>query len=126
MSLGTPATVEEILVHVEGKRHVAYKVDIAPNVAGAVTSSRLVIGSGDVRSLIGWSIRETTGNAVANFRLHDGTSAANEVLANANLNQNESIRDIWYPWGIVVNTGSMWLEVITGSIEGVLYYNRAW
>ena len=105
-----------------GKRFTARKADISSGVNQAVTASRAVLAAGDVTSLVGWSLWETTNAAGATINLHDGSSIAGELIANATLNANESIRDLWYPWGIIVATGRIWLEVVSGSVAGVLYY----
>lgn len=115
---GNPVVIEVDIGH---HKHAALTADIGPNPATAVTASRQVLGGGDVTRLLGWSIRETAGAGAA-FRLHDGNNASTPVLANANFAANESIRDFWFPAGILVATGRIWLEVLSGSIEGVLYY----
>lgn len=124
MSFGAPPPSEqvEVDVHLEGRhRHYWQKTDIAASPAGAVTASRQVL-RGDVRALVGWSVAETTGTAAAAFRLRDGTGTTSEVLARINLAANESDRDTFGQRGILVNTGNIWLEFISGSFEGVVYW----
>ena len=116
---GNPVVVEVDIGH---HKHAALVADLGANPATAVIASRQVLGGGDVRRLLGWSIRETSGAATATFRLRDGNNAAAVMLANANLAANESIRDFWFPAGILVATGRIYLEIVSGSVEGVLYY----
>ena len=116
---GNPVVVE---VDIGQHKHAAHVADLGANPATAVTASRQVLGGGDVSRLLGWSIRETTGTGTAVFRLRDGNNANASVLANANFAANESIRDFWFPAGIHVATGRIFLEIVSGSIEGVLYY----
>lgn len=104
-----------------GHRRPFHKTDIATSPAGAVTASRQVLG-GDVTELVGWALAETTGLSPAAVRLRDGNSAAGEVLARINLAANESARDTFTTRGIRVFTGRVYLEVVSGSVEGVVYW----
>lgn len=98
-----------------------YKSDLSLTLGGVVTASRADIAAGNAYEFMGWSIRETTGSATAAFRLRDG-DVNGEVIANANLAANESIRDLFAPNGVRVNTGRIYLQVLSGSIEGVVYW----
>ena len=97
------------------------KTDIGPSVAAAVVASRQVLG-GDVRALCGWSVAETTGAASAAIRFHDGSSATGEVFTRINLVANESNREYFTKDGVRCFTGRIYLEVISGSVEGVIYW----
>ena len=61
----------------------------------------------------------TAGAAV---RIHDGNNANGEVFARINLAANESVRDWYIPKGIRCFTGRVFLEVMSGSVEGVIYW----
>lgn len=97
------------------------KTDLGANPGTAVAASRQVLG-GDVRAVCGWSVAETTGTAGAIVRLHDGSQTTGEVFTRINLVANESVRDIWPGKGIRCFTGRVFLEVVSGSVEGVLYW----
>lgn len=88
----------------------------------AVTSSRQLLASGNVVALCGWALAETTGTAGATVRIHDGLDANEAVFARINLASNESTRDMWgYP-GVKCTSGNLYLEVVSGSIEGVIFW----
>lgn len=97
------------------------KTDIATVPGGAIAASRLAINS-DVHAILGWSFAETTGTAGASVRIHDGATAQGEVFARINLQPNESVRDWYIPKGIRSFTGRIFIEVIAGSVEGVIYW----
>lgn len=101
--------------------YTARKTDLAANPAGAVAASRQVLNS-DVHALLGWSIAETTGTAGATIRLFDGANASGEQFTRINLQANESVRDWFIPKGIRCFTGRIFLQVISGSVEGVVYW----
>lgn len=116
-----PETVELIL-RAGGHHKSAERTDISAGVAGAVNASRQVLAGGDVEELIGWSLRETTGAAAAEMRLRDGNSAAGEVLAVVGLAANTSSFVFASGRGVRVLTGRVFLEVVSGSVEGVVYW----
>lgn len=97
------------------------KTDFSRFVNGAVTTNRAILG-GDVSSIGGWSVAETTGTAGAAIRLHDGQNITGEAIVRINLAANESTRDLFPRKGIECYTGRVFLEVISGSVEGVLYW----
>lgn len=97
------------------------KTDIATAPGGAVAASRQVINS-DVHAILGWSFAETTNAAGATIRIHDGNQVSGEVFARINLGANESVRDWYIPKGIRCFTGRIFLEVVSGSVEGVIYW----
>ena len=98
------------------------KNDIAATPGAAVTASRQVMPSGRCCQLLGWSFAETTALAGASFRLHDGFGTSDQVLVRINLSSNESTRDRSAPPGITVTSGAIFLEILSGSVEGVLYW----
>jgi hypothetical protein len=77
---------------------------------------------GNALALHGWALAETTGSAAAALRIRDGSTVAGETLARINLAANESTRDYFGNNGIQVRTGKIFIEIIAGSIEGVLYW----
>lgn len=97
------------------------KTDMSASVDGAIGASRVILG-GDVRSVMGWAVAETTGAAGAALRLHDGGIATGEQFARINLAANESNREFFTPKGIRCSTGRVFLEIISGSVEGVLFW----
>lgn len=97
------------------------KTDIAPTVAGTDTATRILLG-GDVRAVCGWAIAETTGAASAAIRLHDGRLATGEQFGRVNLIASESVRDTFVPHGVRCYTGAVTIEVLSGSVEGVLFW----
>lgn len=118
----SPAALEvlEVLLGV-GRHHPYKKTDLGKTPGVAVTVSRQVF-AGDVCTLYGWAVAETTGAASAAIRLRDGLDANAEVIARINLLASESDRDTFTPHGIIVSTGHLWLEVLSGSVEGVLFW----
>lgn len=120
-----PAPVAELFeVLSSGRRWRHYpweKTDIGPTPAAAVSGSR-AINTGDISVLTGYAVAETTGAATAAIRLRDGNNANGEVIARINLVANESVRDFWTPAGVRVFTGHLFLEVLSGSVEGVVYW----
>lgn len=121
MSVGAPDADQVIGGEYHDRRdHRWHKTDLAAKPAGSVAASRAVL-SGDAVALMGWSVREPTGAAGASFRLRDG-DANGEVLCNANLAANESIRDLFTHPGVRVETGKVFLDMIAGSVEGVIYW----
>ena len=97
------------------------KTDIAYPGTGAVTGNKGILG-GDVRAITGWAIRETTGAAAATIRLRDGSAAIGEVIAPLGLAANGFAFFPPMGKGIEVATGKVFLEVVAGSVEGVIYW----
>jgi len=118
----SPVAAEVIELLIGGGHKPYCKTDIGPTPAAAVTASRQVIGGGDACELMGYALRETTGAATAALRLRDGNNAATEVIVAVNLAANESVRDMFTPRGLVIATGRVFLEWLSGSIEGVIYW----
>ncbi len=75
-------------------------------------------GAGPV-AYMGFSVRETAG-AAASFRLRDGTVTGN-ILESVGLAANQSTGD-YYENGIIAETGQIYYEKITGTIEGCVRY----
>jgi hypothetical protein len=106
-------------------RHPAgriYKWDISTGIALPITASVELPLGGAVRAVYGWAFAETTGTAAAAVRLHDGSQTGGEVFARINLTAGESTRDSFAPNGIKCRSGYLYLEVLSGSVEGVVYW----
>jgi hypothetical protein len=99
----------------------ANKTDLAATPGGAVAASRLVLNT-DVHAIVGWSVAETSGTTPAAIRLIDGATNTGEVFTRINLLASESVRDWYIPKGVRCSTGRMFLQVISGSVEGVVYW----
>ena len=97
------------------------KTDIAPNTGAAVAARRIIL-NGDVSSVEGWSITETTGAAAAKVSLLDGNNASAEVIATIGLASAASSNVFVPRRGIEVFTGRVFLLVTAGSVQGVLYW----
>jgi len=76
--------------------------------------------------LAGYSLHETTGTTGAVIRLHDGISTDGDSLVPISLGMGESVRD-WFgdqrSGGVAFPTG-MYLEVVSGSLEGSIWVYR--
>lgn len=118
----SPAALEVLELLLGGGHHYPMeKTDIGATPGAAVVASR-VINAGDIAVLMGYALAETTGAASAAIRLRDGNLAAGEVIARVDLLANESVRDFWTPHGVRVATGHLFLEVVSGSVEGVVFW----
>jgi hypothetical protein len=118
----SPPALEVIEFLLGGGHHLPYeKTDIGPTPAAAVAASR-AINAGDIAVMVGYAVCETTGAASASFRLRDGNNANGEVIARVNLLAGESVRDVLTPRGIRIFTGHLFLEWLSGSIEGVVFW----
>lgn len=111
-----------VIIHEDGHRWACRKSDIGPTAGAAVTASRILPAAGNVKALLGWAFAETTGQATATIRIRDGLTANPQVFARINLAANESTRDFILPYGIKCTTGELFLEVLSGSVEGVIFW----
>lgn len=82
------------------------------------TTDLTVIGGASV--LFGWTWIETTGSAVANVELYDGSGTNGALIVPVALNSGESTRDLWGHPGLGVQTG-LFLHVVSGSVKGSLW-----
>lgn len=69
--------------------------------------------------LMGWSVRETTGAALAEVDIFSGSSTTGLLVAKVTLAANESNREWFGPAGIRCN--GIYTNFVTGSIDGVLF-----
>jgi hypothetical protein len=97
------------------------KTDIGATPAVAVNASRQVLG-GDVHSFIGVNVTETTGAAGAQFRLLDGSAVGAMVIHSAQVAQKTTYSYFTSDHGIRVQTGRIFIQIISGSLEGVVYW----
>lgn len=119
---GATPTEVDVDIHLDANHEGYRKTDISGQVAQPVTTNIAVLQGGDVHALMGWSLRETTGAAAAAIRLHDGNSAATEVIATIALASGTSVTFLTHGRGIRVDRGRIFLEWLSGSVEGVLYW----
>lgn len=64
----------------------------------------------------GFSIRETSGTAVATVRIWNGTSATGTILDDISLTAGQSAREL-YPEGIAAELG-IFVQIVAGSVAG--------
>lgn len=75
-------------------------------------------------TLAGYSLRETSGTTSAVVRLRDGIDTGGQLLATISLAPAESARDWFMPQGIGFANG-LYVEVVTGPVEGVCWLGAA-
>lgn len=83
------------------------------------TAAGATFATGPVR-LMGWALKESTGNAVAAFELYDGADTTGQSLAPVTLTANESIRDWFGATGIICERG-LFINVTADSMRGTLF-----
>lgn len=92
----------------------------------ATSNQQLVCAIGGVprvpTALYGFNFAESTGSASAKIRLHDGTGISGNELAIVTLGANESVRDWFADESVAIVKGGIYVEVVAGSIEGVVYW----
>lgn len=90
----------------------------------AATTTPVASGTGDAQilpatanlRLLGFTSKEDTGSASAEFVLRHGTSASDPPLAHVTLGSNESTRDWFGPGGMIASSG-IYLDRISGTTE---------
>lgn len=98
--------------------------------SGAEYRSMVASGGAGVRvmssagRIAGFSVRETTGAAPALVKLHDGFDLNGDLVMTISLAAGESARDWFWPGGISCTYG-LFVEVASGTIEGVAYLSQA-
>jgi hypothetical protein len=105
----------------------AKAVPLDPN--PATTGQLLVFDIDDVAripaALLGWSIAESTGGSGASFEIHDGQNAEAPSLSGVvTLTSNESNREWFGDQTIEIFSGSVYFNVISGSVEGVVFLSQ--
>lgn len=95
-------------------------IDLSAGNSLAVAASRAAIG-GAVATLLGWSVAESTGAAAASARLYDGSSPGGGLLAVISLAAGAAQTETLVHPGVLVETGKIYLDIVAGSILGVLY-----
>lgn len=110
-----------VLADIAHHHRATYRTDISNGVGLAVVASRVVVGS-TACELHGWALRETTGAAKADVRLHDGKDQTTELLATIDVPSGGSNIALPQGQGVRVYTGTIFLEVVGGSVEGVVYW----
>lgn len=83
-----------------------------PTASAQIVNGRVLV--------MGYAVAETTGSATAALRLRDGTTSAGTRILPIHLAINESVRDWFGPNGIVYEQG-IFVEVVSGAIEGSIY-----
>jgi hypothetical protein len=96
----------------------AQAADVNPSPATAAQQLVAV----EARVLLGWSFTEATGSAAAKIRLHDGTSALGKVVGTIGLASGASSNVTLPVDGVQITTGAIFLEVVSGSVEGGAYW----
>lgn len=90
-----------------------------PISCGATTTNYTFISRGG--RLYGWSFEETTGAAVAQLELIDGSSDSGDRIVPITLLANESTRDWLGRPGIQITRG-VYLKVVAGSVRATIWY----
>lgn len=103
---------------------VAYPTGGNPVTASCLIDFELVdsAGAGTPETLLGWSATETTGSATASFRLHDGSNDSSPALASEVKLAEDGRSMVDFDEGIEVNSGQVFLEVVSGSVEVVIFW----
>lgn len=88
---------------------------------GTPQTTSKVLQPGGLAGLDGWSITETTGSARASLRIWDGVvSGGVRNYGLITLDPGESTRDA-FPLALEILSGGLFLQVLSGSIEGAVY-----
>jgi hypothetical protein len=82
-------------------------------------ASQILVAIG-AHVIFGWSFTEPNVEG-AKIILRDGTTGAGKYIAAITLNQNESVRD-YFVGAIALESGAIYLEVVSGHIEGAVYW----
>lgn len=102
---------------------LGHATDLAATIGGDVSADRVVVSSG-ARVLLGWSIAESAGS-LASVRLRDGVEGAtpvHTVLAAIALAANGGDTQWFADEGIEVKSGAISLEVVGGTVTGVVFW----
>lgn len=114
------ALILDVEVRKRGHAH-ALPMDISPGGGANITASRQVIGGGACE-LAGYYITEMSGQFNAKFALWDGSSDGGQLLVVTWLAISaSSVMGPELP-GIHIATGKVFMQVLAGTIAGVIYY----
>lgn len=94
-----------------------YDIDVAFHRAAVPQPAAFPVGGRVI--LMGWSVRETGGVAVASLVVRNGTDATGMESASVNLNAGDSVRDWFGPHGILLDNG--YFPVVTGAVAGSVF-----
>lgn len=123
MSTSAPEYANVAVVELSHYGHRPLRVtSLSAAPAAAITADTQTFVQNDICALCGFAVAETTNAAGASFRLWDGKKSQGLWGIRVNLGTNESAREFWYPRGLYVSTGRLTLEVLSGSLEGVLFW----
>lgn len=86
-----------------------------------VNTDEVIAAPGAGTRLLGFSARETTSAAGAQFNIRRGVSNTDPILVTVSLGVGESTRDWYGPDGLAAVEG-IWLERVSGSIQVTGYY----
>jgi hypothetical protein len=70
--------------------------------------------------IAGFNLHETTGVSPAFVKVHDGADIGAPTMLFISLGPGESTRDWYFPGGLKFRHG-LYIEIVTGAIEGVMY-----
>ena len=72
--------------------------------------------------LLGWVISESTGSAAASFQIYDNTVAAGPHAGIVSLVQGTT-SSVWFGTNsVVMFSGSLFLHIVSGSVQGAVFY----
>lgn len=86
-------------------------------ITGITTAGTVVSGASLLR---GWSLKESTGTAVAACDIYDGDGTNGLLVATISLRINESTREVIPAGGIEIRSG-LYYVVTAGAIKGSLW-----
>jgi hypothetical protein len=85
---------------------------------GTITADATAITGAGI--LFGYSFTETTGGAVAEVQLLDGTDTGGAFITDITLLADESTRD-WFGLPGLVFRNSLFVDVVAGSVAGAVW-----
>lgn len=75
------------------------------------------------QALLGWSLAESTGSAAAKVRIYDGTGTSGRLMAVIALVSGASSHVYMAQGGLELFNGALYLQVVSGSVEGSVYWS---
>lgn len=116
-----PAVTPIVVVIGEPHPRVSRAVDISIGGGASVSASRQVL-AGAACELTGFRVIEPTGLAKMEFQLWDGTSSGGQLLAVGGAPSGGVDYAAPTEPGVLVATGKIYLQVVSGALAGVLYW----